>query len=116
MDDLVFTHSSVRVPGPQEHFLINPYGLMLDEITASCLVKVDRQGRIVEESAWPVNPAGFVIHSGIHLARQDVLCVIHTHTQAGFALSALAEGLLPSIPRVSMRGMASLGGSWNGKL
>ncbi len=95
MDDLVYTHISVRLPGPEDLFLINPYGLMFDEITASSLVKVDQEGQIVEDTPWPINPAGFVIHSAIHGARKDITCVLHTHTQAGFAVSALAAGLLP---------------------
>ncbi|HEY9647693.1 MAG TPA: class II aldolase/adducin family protein [Chroococcidiopsis sp.] len=95
MSDLIYTHISVRIPGPEHHFLINPYGLMFDEITASNLVKVDLNGQIVEESEWPVNPAGFVIHSAIHAAREDLHCVLHTHTKYGMAVSALDCGLLP---------------------
>ena len=94
-DDLVFTHLSARVPGPQHHFLINPYGLMFDEITASSLVKVDLDCRPVLPTAYPVNPAGFVIHSAIHAAREDAGCVMHTHTPAGIAVSAQQGGLLP---------------------
>ncbi|MCH9694749.1 MAG: class II aldolase/adducin family protein [Gammaproteobacteria bacterium] len=94
-DDLVFTHISASVPGPDEHFLINPYGMMFEEITASSLVKVDLDGNKVSESAYPVNPAGFVIHSAVHEAREDVACVLHTHTRAGIAVSAQADGLLP---------------------
>jgi ribulose-5-phosphate 4-epimerase/fuculose-1-phosphate aldolase len=93
--DLVFTHISVRIPGPEHHFLINPYGLMFDEITASSLVKVDQQCNKVIESPFPVNPAGFVIHSAVHEARSDVQCVLHTHTRAGVAVSAQAAGVLP---------------------
>jgi len=93
--DLVFTHISVRIPGPEHHFLINPYGLMFDEITASSLIKVDKQCNKVIESAFPVNPAGFVIHSAVHAAREDVQCVIHTHTRAGVAVSAQKCGILP---------------------
>lgn len=93
--DLVFTHISVRIPGPEHHFLINPYGLMFDEITASSLVKVDQQCNKVIESPFPVNPAGFVIHSAVHEARPDVQCVLHTHTRAGVAVSAQAAGVLP---------------------
>src|SRR5512135_3898468 len=77
-DDLVFTHISARVPGPEHHFLINPYGMLFEEITASSLVKVDARGEKVEPSEYPVNPAGFVIHSAIHAAREDVTCVLHT--------------------------------------
>ncbi|MEN9224120.1 MAG: class II aldolase/adducin family protein [Thermostichus sp. HHBFW_bins_43] len=95
MDDLVYTHISVRVPGPEDHFLINPFGLLFEEITASSLVKIDADGQIVEPGPWPVNPAGFVIHSAIHSARPDICCVLHTHTTAGMAVAALSEGLLP---------------------
>jgi ribulose-5-phosphate 4-epimerase/fuculose-1-phosphate aldolase len=94
-DDLVFTHISVRVPGPEEHFLINPYGWLFEEITASSLVKVNLAGEIVLATDNMVNPAGFVIHSAIHSARHDVACVLHTHTKAGVAVSAQADGLLP---------------------
>ncbi len=94
-DDLVFTHISARVPGPEHHFLINPYGMLFEEITASSLVKVDLAGEKVLTSAHPINPAGFVIHSAIHEARHDVTCVLHTHTKAGVAVSAQANGLLP---------------------
>ena len=93
--DLVFTHISARVPGPEHHFLINPYGLMFDEITASSLVKVDQQCSKVIDSPFPVNPAGFVIHSAVHEAREDVQCVLHTHTRAGVAVSAQKCGILP---------------------
>ena len=93
--DLVFTHISARVPGPEHHFLINPYGLMFDEINASSLVKVDQQCNKVIDSPFPVNPAGFVIHSAVHEARPDVQCVIHTHTRAGVAVSAQKCGVLP---------------------
>ncbi|KAF0255983.1 class II aldolase/adducin family protein [Pseudomonas putida] len=95
MSDLIFTHISLRLPGPEHHFLINPYGLLFDEITASSLVKIDLQGRPVEPSPHPVNPAGFVIHSAIHTAREDAHCVLHTHTRAGCAVAALECGLLP---------------------
>lgn len=93
--DLVFTHVSARVPGPEHHFLINPYGLMFDEITASSLVKVDQQCNKVIDSPFPVNPAGFVIHSAVHEARGDIQCVLHTHTRAGVAVSAQKCGILP---------------------
>jgi len=94
-DDLVFTHISARVPGPEEHFLINAYGLLFEEMTASSLVKVDLDGNKVLESPYEINPAGFVIHSAVHAARPDVACVLHTHSKAGVAVSAQAEGLLP---------------------
>ena len=93
--DLVFTHISARVPGPEHHFLINPYGLMFDEITASSLVKVDQNCNKVIDSPFPVNQAGFVIHSAVHAAREDVQCVLHTHTRAGVAVSAQKCGILP---------------------
>ena len=93
--DLVFTHISARIPGPEHHFLINPYGLMFEEITASSLVKVDLQCNKVIDSPFPVNPAGFVIHSAVHEAREDAHCVIHTHTRAGVAVSAQKCGVLP---------------------
>src|SRR5689334_12076416 len=106
-DDLVFTHLSARVPGPEHHFLINPYGLMFDEITASSLVKVDLEGRIVLESEYQINPAGFTIHSAVHAARADALCVMHLHTDYGIAVSAQAKGLLP-ISQQAMFPLASL--------
>jgi ribulose-5-phosphate 4-epimerase/fuculose-1-phosphate aldolase len=93
--DLVFTHISARIPGPEHHFLINPYGLMFDEITASSLVKVDQACNKVIDSPFPVNPAGFTIHSCIHDARPDVGCVLHTHSRAGVAVSAQKCGVLP---------------------
>ena len=93
--DLVFTHISARIPGPEHHFLINPYGLMFDEITASSLVRVDQHCSKVVDSPYPVNPAGFVIHSCIHGARNDVRCVLHTHSRAGVAVSAQRRGVLP---------------------
>ena len=93
--DLIFTHISARIPGPEHHFLINPYGLMFDEITASSLVKVDMQCNKLIDSPYPVNPAGFVIHSSVHEAREDVQCVLHTHTRAGVAVSAQKNGVLP---------------------
>lgn len=106
--DLVFTHISARVPGPEHHFLINPYGLMFDEITASSLVKVDGQCNKVIESPFPVNPAGFVIHSAVHEARADAQCVLHTHSRAGVAVSAQKCGVLP-ISQQSTFVLGSLG-------
>lgn len=94
-DDLIYTHLSARVPGPEHHFLVNPLGLGFEEITASNLVKIDLQGRVVGNSPHRPNAAGFVIHGGIHEARADAGCVMHLHTEAGMALSALEEGLLP---------------------
>jgi ribulose-5-phosphate 4-epimerase/fuculose-1-phosphate aldolase len=93
--DLIFTHISARMPGSEHHFLINPYGLMFDEITASSLVKVDQQCNKLIDSPFPVNPAGFVIHSAVHEARDDGRCVLHTHTRAGVAVSAQKCGILP---------------------
>ena len=97
--DLVFTHISAKLPpsvcGDAHHFLINPYGLMFDEITASSLVKVDGQCNKVIDSPFPINPAGFVIHSAVHEVREDAGCVLHTHTRAGVAVSAQAAGVLP---------------------
>lgn len=94
-DDLVFTHLTARVPGPEKHFLINPYGMMFDEITASSLVKIDAAGNKVMASDYPVNPAGFTIHSCIHGARDDAHCVMHTHSLNGVAVSAQKRGVLP---------------------
>ena len=93
--DLVFTHISARVPGNDHSFLINPYGLMFDEITASSLVLIDQEGNKVGDSPFPVNRAGFVIHSAVHAVREDAQCVLHTHTRAGVAVSAQAGGVLP---------------------
>ena len=107
-DDLVFTHISARVPGPEHHFLINPYGLLFEEVTASNLVKVDLDGNKIMESPHPVNPAGFVIHSAIHAARPDALCVMHTHSLHGVAVSAQKDGLLP-LSQQSLFVLASLG-------
>jgi ribulose-5-phosphate 4-epimerase/fuculose-1-phosphate aldolase len=92
-DDLVFTHLSARVPGPEHHFLINPYGMMFGEITASSLVKVDLQGHKAMDSPFEINPAGFTIHSAVHEAREDALCVMHLHTIDGVAVSCQKEGL-----------------------
>lgn len=94
-DDLIFTHISARVPGPEHHFLINPYGMLFGEITASSLVKVDLAGRKVLASPFEINPAGFTIHSAIHSAREDAQCVLHVHSVNGVAVSAQAEGVLP---------------------
>ena len=94
-EDLVFTHISARVPGTEDQSLINPYGVFFDEITASSLVKIDLNGDKVEESPFPVNAAGFIIHSAVHSARHDAKCVLHTHTLNGVAVSAQRDGLLP---------------------
>lgn len=106
-DDIIFTHISVKLPG-DAGFLINPYGMLFDEITASSLVRVDEAGNKLSESPHPVNPAGFVIHSAIHAVRHDVLCVLHTHTVAGVAVSTQSEGLLP-ISQQATVALASLG-------
>lgn len=94
-DDLIFTHLSARVPGPEHHFLINPYNRMFDEITASSLVKINVDGAPVGDHKSPVNPAGFTIHSAIHMARDDAQAVMHLHTPFGQAVSAMEWGLLP---------------------
>lgn len=106
-DDLIFTHLSARVPGPEHHFLINPYGLMFEEITASSLVKVNLEGQIVLSSPYFINPAGFTIHSAVHAGREDALCVIHLHTDHGIAVSAQKNGLLP-VSQQSLFALASL--------
>src|SRR5271155_1928904 len=94
-DDLIFTHLSARVPGPEHHFLINPYGMLFDEITASSLVKIDLAGNKVMDSSYEINPAGFTIHSAIHAARHDAICVLHLHCANGVAVSSQKEGVLP---------------------
>lgn len=94
-DDLIFTHISARLPGPEHHFLINPYGMLFEEITASSLVKIDLDGNKIDDSPWPVNPAGFTIHSAIHEVRDDAGCVMHLHTVDGTAVSVMDCGLLP---------------------
>mgnify|MGYP001125708654 CR=1 FL=1 len=100
-DDLVFTHISAKVPGAED-FLINPYGLMFDEVTASNLVRVDLQGKKTLESPYEINPAGYTIHSAIHEVRADAGCVLHTHTPAGIAVSCQKEGLLPISQQASI--------------
>jgi ribulose-5-phosphate 4-epimerase/fuculose-1-phosphate aldolase len=101
MTDLVYTHLSARIPGEGHRFLINPYGLLFEEITASSLVEVDARGEPRQETSWPVNPAGFVIHSAVHAARPDAACVMHTHTLAGMTVAAQTGGLLP-LNQISM--------------
>src|SRR5918996_835337 len=109
MTDLIYTHISARVPGPEHHFLINAFGLMWDEISASTLVKVTLEGEIVEDPAGSgINRAGYVIHSAVHRARADVECVMHTHTAAGIAVSAQDQGLLP-ISQHAMRFTGNIG-------
>jgi ribulose-5-phosphate 4-epimerase/fuculose-1-phosphate aldolase len=93
--DLIFTHISARLPGPEHHFLINPYGMTFDEITASSLVKIDLEGNKVMDSPYEINPAGFTIHSAVHAARDDARCVLHTHSINGVAVSAQKCGVLP---------------------
>ncbi len=95
MTDLIYNHISVRLPGPEHRFLLNPFGLLYEEITASNLVIVGLDGQLITDGPWQVNPAGFVIHSAIHAARADALCVLHTHTKAGCAVAAQQHGLLP---------------------
>jgi ribulose-5-phosphate 4-epimerase/fuculose-1-phosphate aldolase len=94
-DDLIFTHLTARVPGPDHHFLINPYGMLFEEITASSLVKIDLTGTKIGDNPHPVNPAGFTIHSAVHEVREDALCVMHLHTVDGTAVSAMEGGLQP---------------------
>lgn len=106
-DDLIFTHISARVPGGDHHFLINPYGMTFDEVSASSLVKIDLEGRKLMESPYEINPAGFVIHSAIHAARDDAKCVLHTHSINGVAVSATKQGVLP-ISQQSIFALASL--------
>lgn len=107
-DDLVFTHISARVPGRHDQFLINPYGLMFEEITASSLVKIDLHGNKLEDSPYPINPAGFTIHSAVHEARHDAGCVLHVHSLNGVAVSAQRGGVLP-ISQQSIFVLSSLG-------
>jgi ribulose-5-phosphate 4-epimerase/fuculose-1-phosphate aldolase len=107
-DDIVFTHLSARVPGPDHHFLINPYGWLFDEMTASSLVKVDIHGKKVVDSPYEINPAGFVIHSAVHAGRDDALCVMHAHSVNGIAVSTQKHGLLP-ISQQSLFVLSSLG-------
>ena len=106
--DLIFTHISARVPGGDHHFLINPYGLMFDEVTASSLVKIDLEGRKVMESPYDINPAGFTIHSAIPAAREDAQCVLHVHSVNGIAVSAQRDGVLP-LSQQSIFVLSSLG-------
>ena len=106
-DDLIFTHISARVPSADHHFLLNPYGMMFEEITASSLVKIDLNGNKVMDSPYFINPAGFTIHSAVHAAREDALCVMHVHTDYGIAVSAQKNGLLP-LSQQSMVALASL--------
>jgi ribulose-5-phosphate 4-epimerase/fuculose-1-phosphate aldolase len=108
MDDLIYNHISARLPGPEHHFLINPYGVLFSEVTASCLVKIDLDGNQIEPGEYEVNRAGFVIHSAIHAARADAMCVLHTHPEAGTAISALPEGLLP-LSQFAMRYQGHMG-------
>jgi ribulose-5-phosphate 4-epimerase/fuculose-1-phosphate aldolase len=106
--DLVFTHITARVPGTEDQFLINPYGMMFDEISASSLVKIDTQGNKLDDSPFPVNPAGFTIHSAIHAVRHDAQCVLHTHSLNGVAVSAQKNGVLP-LSQQSIFVLSSLG-------
>lgn len=106
-DDLIFTHISARVPGADHHFLLNPYGMMFEEVTASSLVKIDLEGQKVMDSPHSINPAGFTIHSAVHAARSDAICVMHLHTSYGIAVSAQKQGLLP-ISQQAMFALSSL--------
>jgi ribulose-5-phosphate 4-epimerase/fuculose-1-phosphate aldolase len=106
-DDLIFTHISARVPGPDDHFLINPFGMLFDEITASSLVKIDLSGDKVMDSPFSINPAGFVIHSAVHAARKDAQCVLHLHCPSGVAVASQKAGVLP-ISQQSMFVLSSL--------
>lgn len=107
-DDLIFTHISARLPGPEHHFLINPYGMTFDEITASSLVKIDLDGKKLMDTPYEINPAGFTIHGAIHAARDDAKCVLHTHSINGVAVSASKQGVLP-ISQQSTFVLSSLG-------
>ena len=104
MSDLIYNHITARIPGTEDHLLINPYGYMYEEITASCLVKIDLEGNTLSNPHrdYGINAAGYVIHSAVHAARRDVQCVIHTHTRAGMAIAALKCGLLP-LSQTAMR-------------
>jgi ribulose-5-phosphate 4-epimerase/fuculose-1-phosphate aldolase len=104
---LIFTHISARIPDAEHHFLLNPYGMMFEEVTASSLVKIDLEGNKVMDSPYFINPAGFTIHSAVHEARADALCVMHLHTRHGIAVSAQKEGLLP-LSQQAMFALASL--------
>lgn len=95
MTDITLTHITARVPGPESHFLINPYGLMFHEVTASNLIKIDLDGNLMEESEWPVNRVGYAIHSAVHRVHEHLHCVVHNHTLSGIAVSTQKEGLLP---------------------
>ncbi|WP_369825128.1 class II aldolase/adducin family protein [Caulobacter sp. B11] len=116
-DDMIFTHISARVPGPEHHFLINPYGMFFGEMTASCLVKVDLDGNVIDKTPYFINPAGFTIHSAVHAAREDAKFVMHLHTDQGVAVSTHKEGLmplaqqalivLPQLPITIMKGLRS---------
>lgn len=94
-DDMIFTHISARIPGPEHHFLINPYGMFFGEMTASALVKVDLDGNVIDKTPYFINPAGFTIHSAVHAAREDAHYVMHLHTDQGVAVSTHKEGLMP---------------------
>jgi ribulose-5-phosphate 4-epimerase/fuculose-1-phosphate aldolase len=106
-DDLVFTHITAKVPGTEDQFLINPYGMLFEEITASSLLKIDLEGRKLDDNPHPVNPAGFVIHSAIHAARENARCILHTHTVDGVAVAAQKRGVLP-VSQQSIFVLASL--------
>src|SRR4051795_119248 len=104
MTDLIYNHITARVPGPEHHILINAYGMLYEEVTASSLIKVDLAGNVIDKDEHPysVNAAGYIIHSAVHEAREDAQCVVHTHTPAGISVSAMKEGLMP-LSQTAMR-------------
>ncbi len=110
MSDLIYNHITAKVPNSPGHFLINPFGLMYEEITASSLYKIDLEGNVIlrPDTPYGVNRAGFLIHSAIHGARPDIACVMHTHTRAGMAVSAMRKGLLP-LTQTAMRFYGAIG-------
>jgi len=112
---MIYNHITLRVPGPEPHFLINPYGLNYSEVTARNLVKIDLDGNVLDGSKFPVNLAGFVIHGAIHKAREDVSCVLHTHTRAGMAVSCMEEGVLTSTADANVGSIFGIGfAAWTG--
>jgi len=110
-DDLIFTHISARIPGPDHHFLINPYGLLFSEISASSLVKIDLDGTVLQETPYAVNPAGFTIHSAVPAAREDVVCVLHLHTTAGVAVSCVGASVVVVAPLCCVAGASWVAGA-----
>jgi ribulose-5-phosphate 4-epimerase/fuculose-1-phosphate aldolase len=110
MSDLIYNHITAKVPGQDGHFLINPFGMLYSEMTASCFYTLDQDGKVVDkpDTPFPVNQAGFVIHSAVHMARPDLHCVMHTHTRSGMAVSTMKEGLLP-LTQTAMRFYGAIG-------